>query len=207
VRLLRLRVAGHGSVLVVVRRATDCSLAGRVRVDLDRTRGLVRFSSRVAGRRLRRGVYVLTITRRASGAPLRQVVVRITARHKIVRLPRRATLCLPTGAGPSGVDLLAVLALPFSSPGLPAAGVPTPAAGVSRAEGGGTAPARPKQADSAATAGATAIHLHVPPPLERAAGGGMAATILAGLIVALLVALPAAIVYYVWRFVHAPAPK
>jgi hypothetical protein len=51
------------------------------------------------------------------------------------------------------------------------------------------------------------VHLHVPPPIERVTGGGLIGTILAALIVASLVALPAAIILYVWRFLRAPAPK
>jgi hypothetical protein len=208
VRLLRVRVLTRGSVVVVVRRAKDCAVAGHLRVNLDRTRGLVRFRGRVGGHRLRRGVYVLTIARRAGAAPLRQIVVRITAKHRIVRLPRQPLLCLPVGGGSAnGVDLLTVLALPtFGGPTAASlAGVPVPSAPASPAARASAKPdSRPVDA---ATAGATSVHLHVPPPIERVTGGGLMGTILAALIVASLVALPAAIILYVWRFLRAPAPK
>jgi hypothetical protein len=92
---VRLRIHGKGNVFVTVRRADDCSLRGRYRVNLDRSQGRVVLRGRVNRHRLAPGTYVVAITRDAAGQMgVRSVILEVGPRgHVRVKPVKSSGVC------------------------------------------------------------------------------------------------------------------
>ena len=195
-RVVRLHVPGRDTVFVTTRRFSDCTLASHVRVNLDRSHGTVVLTGIVDQHQLPAGIYVVRITKDATGNnALLTVNVRVTRDRRVVRLRsnRPLKLCASSRWSPIG----------------PSSTVPTtwPPGLVLLTNGGGHGPrptSQPPEA-TAGTAGAetrgagligpTAIGADLHRSIDQWSGVfeiGLIATLLAGMAA------------YTWRFLKAP---